>query len=175
MVIKITIQGEPDKQLAAIIAKNARKMAQALVQAAKSTSALILQRGRSDISSAGKFGSRWTTGLTAPVELGADRIIISVRQSQKYWQTHEYGAIIKGRPLLWIPLPGVAPNERGEFFQRSKKGNLLLFKKEGKEIKPLRVAKEQVRITKKFHIVQITHDAASEMGDIFHLNMRAGA
>src|SRR5262245_29033546 len=100
----------------------------------------ILEQGRQDIQEAGNFGSRWTEGLTADIDEQDKSVTLTVRHSVPYWKVFQTGKTIRGKPLLWIPLPGVDPNEQGDFFQTSKKGNLILFKKEGKDISPLRVA-----------------------------------
>lgn len=142
-----------------------KKMAGAMRQAEKA----ILTQGRDDIQSAGNFGARWTEGLQSNIEEGDERITLTVTHNVPYWSVFQTGKLIRGRPLLWIPLPGTDPNERGDFFQTSKKGNLLLFKKEGKEITPLRVAKEQVYIPKKFHLVEICKDVAGTLGQLYKL------
>jgi hypothetical protein len=138
------------------------------VKTAKLASEIIEQQGRADISQAGKFGARWTQGFTAQVTETKETVVITVRESQPFWQVFQYGKVIRGRPLLWIPLPGVSPEARGDFFQTSRRGNLLLFKKEsGGGITPLRVAKESVTIPKKFHLVEIVREVSQRMGQLY--------
>jgi hypothetical protein len=147
-----------------------KRMAGAMRQAERA----ILTQGRQDIQEAGNFGDRWTEGLTGEIEEQQDSVTLTIKHDVPYWSVFQTGKLIRGKPLLWIPLPGVDPNERGDFFQTSKKGNLLLFKREGREITPLRVAKEEVYIPKKFHLVEICKDVADTLGQLYKL-YQAGA
>lgn len=147
-----------------------KRMAGAMKQAEKA----ILTQGRQDIQSAGNFGTRWTEGLTAEIDDEGEKITLTVKHDVPYWSVFQTGKLIRGKPLLWIPLPGVNPEARGDFFQTSKKGNLLLFKREADGITPLRVGKEQVDIPKKFHLVEICKDVADTLGQLYKL-YQAGA
>jgi hypothetical protein len=150
-----------------------KRMAGAMRQAEKA----ILEQGRQDIQSAGNFGSRWTEGLTADVEDESDKVTLTVKHDVPYWSVFQSGKLIQGKPLLWIPLPGVDPSERGDFFQKSKQGNPILFKRTGKGsdgITPLRVGKPSVYIPKKFHLVEICKDVAGTLGQLYKL-YQAGA
>lgn len=180
MVVKVRV--EPPSIAPQLSARMDRRMKQihgAIMQAAESTSKLILERGRADISGAGQFGTRWTTGLTAPVkqeEKGG--ATISVRQAVNYWRVFEYGHITRGKPLLWIPLSFSdavgkrAANYPGGLFRVNRKsGAPLLLSRADR--KPKFFGKAQVRIPKKFHIVQITHSIANELGQLFRVHMRA--
>lgn len=151
-------------------AQTRKKMAGAMREAEKA----ILVQGRQDIQSAGNFGPRWTEGLRGEIDEAEDKVTLTVTHSVPYWSVFQSGKLIRGQPLLWIPLPGVDPSERGDFFQTSKKGNLLLFKREGREITPVRVGKESVNIPKKFHLVEICKDVAGTLGQLYKL-YQAGA
>lgn len=97
-----------------------------------------------------------------------------MREAVPYWSVFQYGKQIVPKNktgLLWIPLPGVDRNERGDFFQISRKGNPILFKKEGGGIRPLRVGKESVYIPKKFHLVEITRDVANSLGRLYRVSV----
>lgn len=178
-MINVTVTGATiAEQLTAKGIALAQKTKQALGQAGKAASELILQRGRADISSAGKFGSRWTTGLTAPVTVEEDKIVISVRQQVSYWRVFEYGHITKGRPLLWIPLSfasdaqGKRASEYGALFRVDRKGGKAPLLLSVKDKQPKYFGKSQVRIPKKFHIVQITHDVAGEFDALYRSAIR---
>lgn len=157
--------------LKANLDKHKQRIQGALVRASQKLADNILAEGRSDISGAGRFGPRWTTGFTYDIAGAELERTITFRHAVPYWRVFQFGAVIKGRPLLWIPLPGVDPGERGDFFATSKKGNLLLFKKEGRDIRPLRVAKESVRIPKKFHLVEIIVAESKTLGALFRLEV----
>lgn len=148
----------------------------ALVRATDKLAENILKEGRSDISSAGNFGPRWTSGFTSEVSGQDIERTITFRHAVPYWRVHQFGAVISGkRGLLWIPLPGHDENERGDFFATSKKGNRLLFRREGKEIIPIRVGKESVRIPKRFHLVEIIVAQSKTLGALFRLEMTQGS
>ena len=156
--IKVTVEGEAlAPQLAAELEKTKQRVQRALARASSKLAEGILSKGRADI--------------TAEVTGEGNVRTVTLRQAVSYWKVFQYGATIHGRPLLWIPLPGVSPTERGDFFATSKKGNLLLFKKTGKEITPLRVGKESVRIPKKFHLVEIMRAEAKTFGALYRVEM----
>jgi hypothetical protein len=137
--------------------------------AAQDASDEMVEKGNQNIAGAGNFGSRWQT-LQAPVTEGGGNIRISLTHPIPYFMVHQKGATIRGKPLLWIPLPGapVFPRGRGNtFFARSRKGNLLLFGKRGKEIIPLRVAKKSVKIPKRFRVIEIAREVANNIAEFY--------
>src|SRR5262245_49600263 len=87
-----------------------KRMAGAMKQAEKA----ILTQGRQDIQSAGNFGTRWTEGLTAEIDDEGEKITLTVKHDVPYWSVFQTGKLIRGKPLLWIPLPGVNPEARGD-------------------------------------------------------------
>jgi hypothetical protein len=172
--IKVTAEGGAiGPKVGAALEQQRLRIQAAIDRATGKLANSILEKGRADISSAGKFGSRWTSGLTAGIAGGGNVRTVTLRQSQPHWQVFQFGAIIKAKKnLLWIPLPGVSPTERGDFFGTSKKGNRLLFRKDGpKQITPLRVGKESVRIPKKFHLVEIARAEAKTFGALYRREM----
>jgi hypothetical protein len=90
-----------------ISAKYPERVRAAARAAAAEMAQEIEQRGREDIASAGRFGSRWTEGFQATVSEGGGSIRISVTEAVPYWAVFEYGADIRAKNpsgLLWIPL-----------------------------------------------------------------------
>jgi hypothetical protein len=160
-------------QLTANFEKIKARVQKALDASAKQFGDNVLEQGRQDITGAGNFGSRWTAGFTYDVGGSGNVRIVTFRHAVPYWRVFQYGALIQAKSggLLWIPLPGVSRDERGDFFQTSKKGNRLLFKKVGKEIVPLRVGKEEVTIPKKFHLIEIVRAESQTLGALFRLEM----
>ena len=174
-MVALRIFFDTERAGAALIRKNKKDVAAAkgaMRASADQAAKEIIIRGRLDMASAGNFSSaRWQQGLHADVQaFDNGNVRINVSHDVPYFRVFQNGAVIHGRPLLWIPLPGTA-GERGDFFQTSRKGNLLLFKKSGKEITPLRVAKESVRIPKKFHIVEIARDVSRKLGALYRANL----
>ena len=84
--------------------RNTARVLSSIRSAASQAAENIQTRGRLDISNAGKFGTRWTEGLTAKVTEGGGHIRVSVTEKVPYWTVFEFGATIQGKPLLWIPL-----------------------------------------------------------------------
>jgi hypothetical protein len=139
----------------------------------KKVSTEILQRGRDDISSAGKFGARWTSGLQVAEDFGPDESKITVFHTVPYWRIFEVGGSIHGKPLLWIPLSGtdaegqLARNYSGGLFRiKSRSGLPLLMSKSDRQ--PKFFGKESVFIPKKFHLVEIAKEVAEKMRDYFN-------
>lgn len=146
---------------------------QAARTTAKETADDILALGRADIQSAGRFGSRWTQGLHAEVTEGGGSIRIAVTHDVPYWRVFEKGAVIHGRPMLWIPLSFAADAQRvwardypGGLFRVDRPGKApLLLSRESKE--PKYFGKEFVTIPKKFHLGEITRKAARQMKELY--------
>lgn len=140
----------------------------------------IVQKGRDDISGAGKFGTRWTQGLTADIAGDDATRTITLSHAVSYWSVFQYGAIIQGKPLLWIPLSdsgltGVRARDfPGRLFRVDRKagGAPLLMSADDKQVKY--TGHEQVRIPKKFHLVEIAQAEARTLGALFKVEM-AGA
>ena len=140
-----------------------QRIQKALDAATAQLAANILQEGRQDIASAGRFGPRWTQGFTASVDGEGTVRTITFRQAVPYWKVFQYGpTIIQGKPLLWIPLSfaGLPPGTRAKGFpgglfrvNRKSGGAPLLLSIADR--KPKFHGQESVRIPKKFHLVEI--------------------
>ena len=106
MAIRLRIEGDDvAAKISSNLAKHKQRIAKALGAATQQLADNILKEGRADIASAGKFGTRWTQGFTANVDGKGLVYSITFRHAVPYWRTHQYGALIRGKPLLWIPLP----------------------------------------------------------------------
>jgi len=144
------------------------RVVRATRQAAQDVADKALAAGQEDmIRSEGNFGPRWPAGLHNRIEESGGEIFISFTHDIFYFWVHQKGARIFGKPLMWIPLPGVNPEERGDFFQTSRKGNLLLFQKVGGEIRPLRVAKTAVFVRKRFHVEEAIAEVMRQMPEFY--------
>jgi hypothetical protein len=154
--------------------------------AARETAAFIKEEGDRDISEAGNFGPRWNEAFRATVqESDQGRVInINVTFAIPYWTVHEYGAVIKGRPLLWIPFSDAADaqgvNARdypGRLFrvprdpdemQRKDGGAPLLFSYDGE---PKYSGHESVTIPRRFHIRDVIRSSAIVFRGLYRHNM----
>lgn len=124
---------------------------------------------------ASKHGTAWpggTTSTTLSKRTGraVESIVRSVTVKGTTWETlsakigginylaiHEYGGTIKSTgKLMTIPLPAALSNRgtspvfarqwKDTFVARSKKGNLIIFQRRGRDVVPLYVLKNQVYI-----------------------------
>ena len=177
----VTINGEQVGRQLKLRGDNITKRAmRAIDQGLKDAAKEIERRGKADIKSAGKFGQRWVDGLKVDVSSGQqrdaggrfgrveDRIVIS--HQEVGFNVHQYGATIRGRPLLWIPFSdsdaeGIrARDYPGALFRVDREGKApLLMSVEDKE--PKYHGQREVKIPKRFHIVEIARDVGSRVRD----------
>jgi hypothetical protein len=93
------------RQFSTRMAERGREFKQAIVQVARETKDEMVREGRDEIRRSGNFGSsRWIDGFNGEVTVQGDDISIVMTHDVPYWTTHQFGATIHGRPLLWIPL-----------------------------------------------------------------------
>jgi hypothetical protein len=181
--IRITVIGEPiASALNRNIAKQQQRVQKAIGAAAAKLGDSIVAKGREDISSAGKFGARWTTsGLTYDITPEGIVSTINIREAVPYWRVFQYGAVISGKPLLWIPLSfateaqGVSAKDfPGRLFRVDRKsgGVPLLLSAEDKQ--PKYHGQESVTIPKKFHLVEIATLEAQKFGELYKIEMASG-
>jgi hypothetical protein len=128
-------------------------------QVADSAAGDIQEQARANIAGAGNFGSRWTDGFNVTVSDDNDGNTITATMGVPYWGVFQYGATIRGNPLLWIPFTkGGGTASGGTFTVQSKRGLLLLGDRATGTF--LRFAKESVKIPKKFSIIEIADKIA---------------
>lgn len=130
----------------------------------------ILVQGRANIRAGGDFGSaRWQEGLQARLSWKSrSDINIRVTHAVSYWRVFEYGATIRGRPMLWIPLPfatdaqGVMARDYPYYlFKIERLGKApLLMTHDGE---PKYFGKESVRIPKKWDLREIVKKVSRQM------------
>lgn len=164
-------------QLSAAAQKYKQRIEKALDAATDKLSQNILQEGRQDISSAGKFGARWTQGFTSDIDGSGLTRTITFRQAVPYWRVFQYGAVIQGKPLLWIPLREKGPRARdfpGRLFRVNRKsgGAPLLMSAATKQVEY--TGHESVRIPKKFHLVEIIRAESKTLGALFRVELSGG-
>lgn len=147
--------------------------------AAQDASEEILDEGRANIAGAGNFGTRWTQGLHAPVSEGGGSIRIGVTHDVPYFMVFERGAVIQGKPLLWIPLSfaseaqGVRARDfPGRLFRVDRKsgGAPLLLSADDKQ--PKYFGKQSVTIPRKFRITEISRTAARRLPAFYHVRLK---
>src|SRR5262245_47206498 len=182
MDIQVKILGESVGRRFERVGEEARA---ALRAAANDAAEEIERRGRADIARAGNFGRRWIEGLHVDVTEGGGHIRINVVEDVPYWPVFEFGAVIHGKPLLWIPLSvdyGGDPDAQGVWardypkplFQTvSKKGTPLLMTREGDApAQAIYFGKEEVVEPQKFHIRDISREVMRRMQYFFSQHFR---
>jgi hypothetical protein len=173
----VKIEGPPlAATLERNLARNLERVRVGMTEAANQASTEILERGRADISGAGQFGNRWTSGLTSQITEQPKTVTITVRHAVPYWSVFQYGKTIRGKPLLWIPLSfareaqGVRARDfPGRLFRVDRKagGAPLLLSAADKQ--PKYHGQTEVTIPKKFHLVEICHDVAGQLGQLYRV------
>ena len=162
------------------VSRQAALVRNAARAAAFDASEEIRERAAADMASAGNFGPRWTHGLNVEITEGGGNIRIAFNHNVPYWSVFQYGKVIHGKPLLWIPLSfaadakGVlARNFPGGLFRVDRIGGRapLLLSYQTRE--PKYFGKESVTIPKKFHVIEIIRDVAKNMREIFYKNFRS--
>lgn len=151
--MKITTEGPSlPGALQQSLAKAMKDISASMKEAADAASKAILDRGRADISGAGRFGARWTEGLTSTIEEEPpSKVTITVREAVPYWTVFQYGKVIHGKPLLYFK------PDRPIFYR-------------GKTTMPAVISVRSVTIPKKFHLVEICHDVAGQLGQLYRVS-----
>jgi hypothetical protein len=154
------------------------KHERALLKTARRVQAEIETEGRANIAAGGNFSSnRWQQGFRALLSYRAKGDIrIRATHAVKYWRVFEKGAIIYGRPLLWIPLSfgnahGVrARDYPGNLFRVNRRGKApLLMDASG----PQYFGKESVRIPKKWSLRSTVRRISLRMSKYFKEAMKS--
>jgi hypothetical protein len=173
-IVPVSIRAELDAKAQKIT----QRIQKALDSATKNLADNIVQEARDDIASAGRFGTRWTQGFTADVDAQGQLVrVITFHQAVPYWKVFQYGAVIRGKPLLWIPLEYKGPSARdfpGRLFRVDRRGGgaPLLMSADDKQVKY--TGHEQVRIPKKFHLVEIIRAESKTLGALYRVEMTQG-
>lgn len=158
-----------------------RRVERAWAATARDARDTILDLARADISGAGNFGPRWTRGLKGQIVAGGSKDFrIFFTHAISYFTVFTKRTVIRGRPLLWIPLSfasdaiGVlASNFPGGLFRVDRKAGgapLLLSVRTGE---PKYFGKASVTIPKKFAFFEIIRSVARDLRNIYKQNVAA--
>jgi hypothetical protein len=177
--VKITLRGR-DGDLSVMIPAKTNALAQKIVKAIQLTAGDVADEiknaGDADMLQAGRFGRRWTDAFdVVAVEDGLNSKV-TVGMGIPYWRVFQFGATIKGNPMLWIPLSGTdAVGLRARDFASSLGGLFHVTRKsDGLELlgsirtkQMMYFGKASVTIPKKFHLLEICATAASNISTYF--------
>jgi len=139
--------------------------------ASRATAKTIQQKGAADIAASGRFGARWQQGLVVTSEPVTgfqvdNRIVIA--HTLPGADNFEFGGMVRGKPLLWIPLSFADPRAKAKGYP----GGLFRVERQGKpplllsvaDKRPKFVGVRSVKIPKKWHLRDI---AAQSMANDF--------
>ena len=156
-----------------------KPVAEAAVAALREVAATSVQEGRRDIAAAGpNFRQNWQEGLQYRTK-GAKRDEVASLDAQatiyhRYGIAgiFEHGAVIHGKPLLWIPTTRAAPapSKSGKkLVSATINGKPMLFDANDRDRhrKPLYVGVPQVTIRKTFHITDIVKKNVEKIAAVF--------
>jgi hypothetical protein len=166
------------------LAKNKAQVNAAARGAAKDVIEYVVPRARTDIAGAGRFGARWVTGFKGKTTQGGGHYVVSFTMPAKapmvYWKVFEYGATIKGKPLLWIPLSfakdaqGIrARDYPGKLFRVNRKSGGAPLLLGGTPATPKYFGIASVTIPKKFHLRTIIASGAKQLKLFYTQRMKA--
>jgi hypothetical protein len=162
-----------------MIREKQRPVATAAVAALRETAADSVQEGRTNIASSGRFGGKWISGLryrtvdaidnSGEPSLQAKAIVF---HSFGIAGVFEYGAMIAGKRLLWIPTTlGAPPAGRSgkKLISATVRGQPVLFdaSDHDRHRKPLYVGVPLARIPKKWNITEIVKEHVAKIAELF--------
>jgi hypothetical protein len=172
-----------DQSMAQIMNRIKFPIATAAVEALQQTAADIVDEGRSNIASSGRFGANWQRDLVFQMkdtevdgEPSLEAKAIVFHKSALAF-VFEEGITIAGKPLLWIPTSSSArfPSP-SRFVKRGGKltfarirGTPVLFDAADKDRhrRPLYIGVPSVRIAKKWRIFEIAKKHVEKIGFLF--------
>ena len=180
--VRLNLAGERiGPQLSRISGKHKTRVLTAARGAADDVIDYVTTRAASDISKAGRFGTRWylTGGKTEGGGFIKVTFAMPSEPPMKYWRVFEYGATIHGKPMLWIPLSfasdakGInARDYPGKLFRVNRKAGAPLLAT-GKPFAPKYFGKESVTIPKKFHLHDIIADGSKQLKLFYSERMKS--
>ena len=141
---------------------------------------VAIRKGRANIASAG-FPKRWQNALVYafyPNE-GKDPAAL-IFDKLPYASVFEFGATIRGRPLLWLPIEQNLPHgvhSPKQYGRQLVSVNIagkrpLMFDKFNRLRGPLFVGVSSVEIRKRFNLMQIFAAAAARVGKFYEKRLK---
>ena len=178
-------------EFAEAIAEISKPIAKAATAAMRDTADLAKQRGRASIAGAG-FSARWQNALRAQVyPKNRDSIgpAALVWHKIPYAGVFENGAVIQGKPRLWLPIEANLPvGARGKrVTPKTFPGQLRLVLRAGgnpllvadigkgrgrKRALPMFVGVQAVKIGKKFAITEAVREAARALPSFYEQHIK---
>jgi hypothetical protein len=162
-----------------MIREKQRPVAEAAVAALQEVAADSVKEGQANIAGSGRFGGRWISGLRyrmadAQTEGGEPSLQAKAVIFHAFGiaGVFEHGAVIEGKPLLWIPTDPNAPRASRsgkKLVSATIRGQPVLFDAgdPDRHRKPLYIGVPSVRIPKKWRITEIVKEHFKQLGMLF--------
>jgi len=172
-VTSISLRPKPGQGPKDAAKAQSARLRKAITSTAYKIASEVQQRGRVDIAQAGRFGPNWIFGLRAfkqRREAGTRRTVVTVKHNIPFAEIFEEGGVVKGRPLLWVPIS----TERDAVGVRARRFNLKLFQIKSRKGTPLLITPKgtpkyfgvrSITEPKLFHIRQIADEVAKRAGE----------
>jgi hypothetical protein len=157
-----------------------RPVATAAVAALRDVAAESVQEGRSNIAAAGAGFTRaqWQSGLQYRTSGATDGGEPSLQAKAVIFHKYgiagvfEHGAVIQGKPMLWIPTTHGAPTASRsgkKLTSATIDGTPMLFDANDKDRhrKPLYIGVKSVTIPDKFSVTEIVKDNLAKIAEFF--------
>jgi len=183
--IRVVLSGDQiGPQLKKNLTKNKTRVTLAARGAAHDVVDYVVPLAQTDIASAGRFGSRWVTGFKGKVTQGGGHYVVNFTMPtdppMRYWRVFEHGAVIKGKPMLWIPLSFAkdakglrARDYPGKLFRVDRKAGGAPLLLGGNPVAPKYFGKESVTIPKKFHLRTIIAAGSKQLKLFYTQRMKS--
>lgn len=181
--IRVVFEGQSFRnQMARAADESLSTVAYGISGGAREAATELLTRGRSQMAASGNFGSaRWQQGLHAeaqPRHGALTNARIDMWHDVPFAHIHEFGGVVRGKPLLWIPLSfaGVpkgmyARDYPGGLFRVDRAvGRPLLLSRTDKEPKYFGI--EQVYIPPRWGLSELSYEIMNNFVSFYDKNKR---
>jgi len=176
MVVRVRLISKPiQPQIDEVIEQTRERVVSAATGATELFAENVQSKGRADIASAGRFSGDWISGFTYTIsgEKGVKTIVF--KHSKRLWRVFQKGAVLRGKPILWIPVDPSGPRAKqfpGRLFQvkgRRKRDTPILMSDDGR-VRYIGI--KSGRIKRKFHLLKIIRDEARNLRHEFFAGMK---
>ncbi len=178
MALRINMHGDISEDWRRQFAALQRKATRAIQSTMEEVRDDIKAAGDADIQAGGNFGRRWTDSLHVEVRRKSGSFDIVAFHTIPYAHVFETGFVVKGKPLLWVPLSGTdAVGKSASQYG----GNLFYVDRSKRGLKPLLgsvsdgqmkyVGLDEAHLTKRFHLTEIFRLMSKKLKSVFKSQM----
>ena len=176
MAVRVRLITQPIKpQIDEAIEQTRQRVTTAAAGAVELFAENVQREGRADIAAAGRFSGDWISGFTYTIsgEKGVKTVVF--KHSKRLWRVFQKGAVLRGNPILWIPVDPGDPRAKqypGRLFKvkgRTKRDTPILMSDDGR-VRYIGI--KSARIKRKFHLLKIIRDEARKLRHEFSAGMK---